>query len=43
MKYPEVVVKIDKIVAEHKNGILEISIPKNIEEKEKLKRLIQIQ
>ena len=36
-------VLFDKIVAEHKNGILEISIPKNIEEKEKLKRLIQIQ
>jgi len=36
-------VVFDKIVAEHKNGILEISIPKNIEEKEKLKRLIQIQ
>jgi HSP20 family protein len=31
-----------KIVAEHKNGILEISIPKNLEELEKMKRLIPV-
>lgn len=31
-----------KITAEHKDGILEILIPKNLEEKEKMKRLIEI-
>jgi HSP20 family protein len=30
------------IVAEHKDGILEILIPKNLEEREKMKRLIKV-
>lgn len=32
----------ENISAEHKNGILEISIPKNLKELEKMQRLIEI-
>ena len=32
----------ENIVAEHKNGILEISIPKNLKELEKMQRLVEI-
>lgn len=35
-------VNMDHISAEHKDGILEITVPKDIEAKEKMKRLVSI-